>query len=373
MNALACLPDVDLLVAETHSSDDHGWDRRSYSPRFRLETLSSTHKATRGYKLRADFAAIAAAFAPDIIVLNGYADATIRAEAARVSGAVLCFWSESTEYDHTRNRIREIGKRMLVRQFDGALVAGEDHRDYITKLGMHPANIAVVGGCVDNDYFSAASDAIRRGPGDYFLYVGRFIPKKNLPTLLAAYELYRERTDRPWNLVLVGSGPQEPELARFVATKRLEGVVLAGLQQIEALPSFYANAGCFVLPSSIEPWGLVVNEAMASGLPVILSSKCGCRKDLLREGVNGFSFSPDNPEQLAERLSTIASGKIDLQSFGRNSREIVRTVSLDRFASRTVSLMRRLRAEHLGRRMKLKLRRTVLRGLAAVGSSTGWL
>src|SRR5206468_3929765 len=116
--------------------------------------------------------------------------------------------------------------------------------------------------------------------------------EKNLSRLIRAYHLYREQdTVEPWDLVLVGGGPEEISLRRQVNESALKGVWFAGTRQIDDLPIYYALAKCFVLPSVSEPWGLVVNEAMASGLPVLVSDRCGSA-ELVQNGNNGFVFDP---------------------------------------------------------------------------------
>jgi glycosyltransferase involved in cell wall biosynthesis len=106
---------------------------------------------------------------------------------------------------------------------------------------------------------------------------------------------------------------------------RLGGQVnFAGLKTAKETVLYYAFAGCFVLPSTREPWGLVVNEAMASGLPVIVSSRCGCVEDLVEPGGNGFLFDPAHDGELTDRMLTIAeSSPRVIGKMGQRSREII--------------------------------------------------
>src|SRR5262249_55512462 len=136
-------------------------------------------------------------------------------------------------------------------------------------------------------------------PKQYVLSLGRFVPKKNLALLIRAYHrflLLNPLTNT--HLVLVGSGPDGPDLMALSKELRLPvfdhssqarvnppsgtpGVHFYGFRQIEENPVFYALADAFILPSLWEEWGLVVNEAMACGLPVVVSEKAGCVEDLL--------------------------------------------------------------------------------------------
>jgi glycosyltransferase involved in cell wall biosynthesis len=86
----------------------------------------------------------------------------------------------------------------------------------------------------------------------------------------------------------------------------IQGICIRPFAQIDDLPAYYALAECLVLPSTLEPWGLVVNEAMASGLPVIVSQLCGCFPDLVEGGGNGFSCDPYDVAGLADRFAAMA-------------------------------------------------------------------
>ena len=107
-----------------------------------------------------------------------------------------------------------------------------------------------------------------------------------------------------------------------------------GFRQYGELPGYYAGAGAFVHPAHEEPWGLVVNEAMASGLPVLVSRRCGCAGDLVAEGENGFLLDPGDVGAMAGRLRQMAEmGREERERMGRRSREIVEGYGPERFAA----------------------------------------
>src|SRR5208337_5127598 len=95
---------------------------------------------------------------------------------------------------------------------------------------------------------------------------------------------------------------------------------LPGFKQYEELPAYYGLAGAFVHASTAEQWGLVANEAMASGLPVLVSNRCGCATELVEEGRNGFAFDPENVEQLAGFMRRLGCGPTDAASMGMAGR-----------------------------------------------------
>jgi glycosyltransferase involved in cell wall biosynthesis len=171
-------------------------------------------------------------------------------------------------------------------------------------------------------------------PERYFLVVARLIPQKNLDTLFHAFADYRLRAGCDvWKLVLVGDGPLKDQLYKLRSRlAQSESIQFVGFEQYEQLPIYYGLASAFVLPSVSETWGLVVNEAMSAGLPVLVSNRCGCARDLVREGVNGFTFDPFSRAELSHCLVR-ASTHRRLQVFGQASQEVIRQWGPDRFAS----------------------------------------
>jgi glycosyltransferase involved in cell wall biosynthesis len=109
-------------------------------------------------------------------------------------------------------------------------------------------------------------------------------------------------------------------------------VHLPGFKQYEELPAWYAAAGAFVHASTSEQWGLVVNEAMAAGLPVLVSNRCGCAPELVREGVNGFTFNPNDEEALANHLLHVSSMSPGARKeMGRASQQIITSLAPEQF------------------------------------------
>jgi glycosyltransferase involved in cell wall biosynthesis len=108
-------------------------------------------------------------------------------------------------------------------------------------------------------------------------------------------------------------------------------ILLPGFRQYEELPVYYALAGCYIQASTAEPWGLTVNEAMASGLPVLVSNVCGCAKDLLREAENGFALDPFDIADMAQKMLRVSGAGCDREAMGRMSRRIISSWGCDCF------------------------------------------
>ena len=289
---------------------------------------------------------------PAAVMVPGYAtlpalSAALWARLHRRPGILM---TETTAYDHERVPWKEMVKSTLVRAlFDFAVAGGKAHIRYLEQLAFPPGKIARYYDVVNNDFLSAQTAELRlsnsRGvtlpKSPYFLYVGRLAAEKNVRGLLTAWLQYRTEGGT-WPLVLVGDGPSAHDLRRQSEQSAFDADVhFAGLRSSDQLPLFYAFAGCFVLSSTREPWGLVVNEAMASRLPVLVSSRCGAAEDLVEDGRNGFTFDPDSTLQLACHMQYISSLTCDeRRQMGDASLRIISTYSPLNFGHEVVSLLR---------------------------------
>jgi glycosyltransferase involved in cell wall biosynthesis len=244
--------------------------------------------------------------------------------------------SESKVDDASRYRWREYIKRLIIKAYKSALVGGQPQKRYLLTLGKSPESIFTGYNVVGNDTFHPGK--IRQLaspiPKPYFLTVNRFVPKKNLLLLLDAYADYRQIAgENAQDLVLSGDGPLRTLLEQKIQDLGIQDVVhLPGfLQQQELLP-YFAHASCFIHTSTQEQWGLVVNEAMSSGLPVIVSNRCGCFEDLVIEGANGFGFDPENPQQLTELMVKMSSDSIARSAMGQTALQHIQNFSPVQFA-----------------------------------------
>ena len=275
--------------------------------------------------------------------------------AARSLGCATVMMNESHDGTASPARLRRLAKRVAVGQFDAALVGGERHRRYFTSLGMRPERVFVGYDAVDNDLFERCSDRARLSSGEvrarlglpdrYFLSLGRLVAKKNLRRVLEAFSLFRRRNPDGPALVLVGEGPERNELWReaqslgLTAADGVPGpqpltadVLFFGWQQIEESIPFYALADAFVLASTKEEWGLVVNEAMACGVPPLVSSRAGCAQDLVRPDVTGWLFDPDSASELARLMELVHRHPDRALEAGRAARAYVRHWDCRQFA-----------------------------------------
>lgn len=347
---LGALAEFCTLTAIEFSTIDntYAWDTVKSENTFPVESLFTD--ADIETKLGDDVSSrtrhLLAKVAPQVVAIPGWSSPAALAALAwcceTKTPAILM--SASTAHDEPRAWWKEWIKSRVARLFSTAVVGGAPHIDYVVALGQTRARMFAGYDVVDNAYFSTHSDKARSDaaalrqrhglPGRYFLASNRFIQKKNLPRLLDAYAAYllQTRADA-WNLVLLGDGPLKISLADQVARLGLtDRVLFPGFKQYDELPVYYGLAGAFIQASTTEQWGLVVNEAMASGLPVLVSNRCGCAPDLVNDGVNGFTFDPYDVESMAARMMQISGGGCDLSIMGKASREIISSWTPKTFA-----------------------------------------
>jgi glycosyltransferase involved in cell wall biosynthesis len=292
---------------------------------------------------------------PDALGIVGYSrpESMAALRWARKNDRPTILMSESQEIDHPRVWWKEAVKRNRVRKFSAGLVGGPRHRDYLVKLGMPGAKIALGYNAVDNAAFAHKAEMARREPTSrkglpdrpYFLAVNRFVPEKNLPMLIRAFARYRldAPTDLAWDLVLSGGGPGADEVEQAIVDTGLgHAIHRPGFLQADQLAPWLAHAGAFVHPSLMEPWGLVVNEAAACGLPLIVSNRAGCVETLVPETQesSGCRFDPFDEIELTDRLAWMAGlPEQERRSMGRKAASIVADWGPERFAQGTLEAL----------------------------------
>jgi len=287
------------------------------------------------------------AFNPDVLTLTGYYDPAqlLLLLIAKLRGIKVIMQNESTQVDQTRRGFREWIKRRIVSLYDGFFCFGTHSADYMLELGVPPRKILLKKNAVDNDTLLTAYNralphraeqqrALGLKPHN-FVYVGRLVTVKNLAALLQAFGEARQQTARglDWGLVLVGDGDQRAHLQRQVEELGLSDAVrFIDGQPWYRVPDYLALADVLVLPSLSEPWGLVVNEAMVCGMPVVVSDRCGCAVDLVRDGQNGYLFDPSQSDALTQTLLRFINGEADVTRMGRESKRLIAPYAPDAVA-----------------------------------------
>ncbi len=217
----------------------------------------------------------------------------------------------------------------LFRQTSAFLAIGQNNADFYHAQEIPKERVFVVPYAVDNDFFTAAAAALppksqlKRElglPSDLpvVLFCGKLTSVKRPMDLLRAFEKVVRTC--PAILLFVGDGILRGELELYAATQRIPNVHFAGFRNQTELPRYFGAGDAFVLPSGSEPWGLVVNEAMNFGIPIICSDQVGCAADLVKQGENGYVFPVGDLEALAGALFTTLSDDEHRSTMGQRSR-----------------------------------------------------
>jgi glycosyltransferase involved in cell wall biosynthesis len=278
--------------------------------------------------------------------------------AAKLARCRIVLMTESWDGTGSRNRLARWVKRFLVCLCDSALVGGTPQTEYLKGLGMDRKQIFSGYDVVDTNHFAEKSAAFSGSPLEsrrlvdpplprrFFLSLGRFVAKKNLTTLVKAYALAKsEMPAMETRLVMVGEGLEEPVLKAEASRLGLSinsserdnsdcqeaDVSFYPFQQHDITPLFFSLCEAFVLPSSWEEWGLVVNEAMACGAPVIVSTRVGAGFDLVKDGMNGFLFEPDNVDALKDHLLWFVSNPEGRLTMGQAARDLIQLWGPEKF------------------------------------------
>ncbi len=337
-NALARHEGIDLHVIFLAESDPglRQWPVYKSEIRFSYQVLASRRESVGNHKLllnRGVEESLRRA-APEVILCGGYNYlASWRTLAwARRNAVPFLLWVESTASDkRSGNPIIEWLKSRFMQRCDAFVVPGKSSLQYVRSFSVSESRIFVAPNAVDNDFFARNSAATREDadaqrmaldlPRRFFLFAGRLVPEKGIFDLLEAYGKLGAKLREEIGLVFVGEGGSGPELMRRSRTIIPGAVQFAGFVQREELARFYGLAETFIFPSHSDPWGLVVNEAMACGLPVIASEQAGCTADLVEDQENGRVVASADVNQLAAVMNQVASDSGKRYQMGIKSKE----------------------------------------------------
>ena len=270
----------------------------------------------------------------DAVVLTGYDCPSywFALLYAKVFRKKVVFWNGST-LESSQNRSFGVStmRRLFIKSADAYLAYGSQAKEFLIHYGAKPHKISVGCNTVDIDYFLRESSCLAKRkedikekngyPAKVILFSGQLIPRKNLDILL---EVFAEIAKDDIGLVILGEGPLKNKYTQWCRENKVNNVFFEDFKQIEDLPKYYAAADIFVMPSFKEVWGLVVNEAMACGLPVICSNKAGVAKDLVKDDVNGYTFNPENPCDLKDKLMRLLNDPKKSEQMGKQSLQIIK-------------------------------------------------
>ncbi len=340
-NALAQHPEVDLHVIFLAETDPNLRQWRVYKEeiRFSYQVLRSWRKQLGRYNvlINRGVAQELKAASPDAILCGGYNYiASWQALLwARRHSVPFLLWSESNLHELRRGHaLLEFLKAEFIRKCDAFVVPGVWAHEYLRAHKVKEELIFTAPNAVDNNLFSVAAAASRHEaarhrselnlPERYFLFVGRLVREKGIFELLSAYAKLDAPLRQQIGLVFAGDGPCRTQLEQLAASVTHGLIKFPGFVHREQLPTYYALAEALILPTYTDTWGLVVNEAMACGLPIILSRAAGCGPDLVREHWNGLFVEPTDVLSLTSAMQSMAMQReltiqMGIRSFERSS------------------------------------------------------
>ena len=237
-----------------------------------------------------------------------------------------------------RNALVTWVKDTITKQIDGLWLPSKDYDNEYSNLDKKRVLFFHGYSCIDNQLFKPIDNS--HSKKREIICVARFVPVKNIDNLLRAWKIV-EDTNTGYKLIIIGNGPEHDNLTRIVADFDLRHVDFPGIINNEDIPAYFNNADAFILPSLYESWGLVVNEAMAAGLPVLLSSKINACNTLLKEDVNGFSFDPYDVGEISEKIiKYIVLPTKSKQDMATNSLKVINTMSYENMGTELMTALK---------------------------------
>jgi glycosyltransferase involved in cell wall biosynthesis len=253
---------------------------------------------------------------PDAIVTN---EMGFRSLAALVYGRlfrrpVWVWWGGTRHTERAISRSRRLFRRWLMGRVERWLSYGATSTEYLRSCGVPPHRIVEIQNCVpEGPYLAAEPPAVHLGVRPVLLCVGQLVPRKGVDLLLEAAARVQAE-GHTFSLLLVGSGPDRPLLERRARELGLRDVQFHAPEAPERMPAVYRSADVMVFPTREDVWGLVVNEALWSGLPALVSVYAGCAAELVPPE---STFDPLDPVDFAAKLKTAVGGGLPAPDVSR--------------------------------------------------------
>ncbi len=284
-------------------------------------------------------------FCPDIIISTELGIRTwIALGYAKLMRKKILIWSDEyliglSKYANFRPLIRKV----LVKMVNGFCSCGIENKKYLQFLGASSERIFNTSIAIENSFFSENATRESRKKvredlqlnGTVFFNIGQIIGRKGIDRLLKVWATLPDEVLKNSTLLIVGGGEDKEKVMKLSKSLKLSNVVFVPPKPWAELPSYYAAGDIFIFPTLEDAWGLVVNEAMACGKPILCSKYAGCCPELIKEGENGYSFDPLNKETArAAIINMCEKEKHEIERMGQGSKEIVSEFTNERMIDR---------------------------------------
>jgi glycosyltransferase involved in cell wall biosynthesis len=247
-------------------------------------------------------------------------------------------WSGSTKYEKSwRRTLFHPLVKYILKKTDNFIAYGTRAKEYLISLGINPKKIQIIYNTVDIDYFREKSKNFSEEKKAKFkkelgiktdkilLFSGQLIERKGVFELLEGFKKY-QKIDPNISLLILGKGQEKKKMEKIIQEKSIHNVVFANFVQYNNLYKYYSISDLLILPSREEVWGLVLNEAMACGLPVITTHETGASVDLVEEDKNGYVIPSDNFQAIAGSIQKVFSNNLHKDN---NSWQIVQKTRVE--------------------------------------------
>jgi glycosyltransferase involved in cell wall biosynthesis len=280
---------------------------------------------------------------PDVVIAGSivFYSGALALRWAKKNKRKFIMFDDAKATDVKRNILVQRIKNLIIRQIDALWLPSIDYEQgYATLLSKKKIHFFYGYDCIDNEHFKYKGERIF--DKQTIICVARLVPIKNIENLLKAWRVVEENNPN-YRLVIIGDGPLLNELKKIAELNLLKRVDFLGAMPNEEVLKYLHGSDALVLPSWAESWGLVVNEAMAAGLPVLLSNKVNAAGTLLKEGVNGYGFSPGNVSEMQQKLvDFIGLPETAKKQMSVNSLKIINTMDFENMGRELYTTLNRL-------------------------------
>ncbi len=277
---------------------------------------------------------------PDAIIVAGFSSATVQVFYHKLlTGTPFVIFSGSIDIKgRNYSFLRKMNRLLFIKSASAFVAYGNLAKEYLVNAGAPSSKVFVGRNTVDTSFFAEKTSALRQTVSSddnktHFTYVGYLVPRKNVQVLLEAIKIVSgKRSD--FCVDILGDGISRPDLEKFVDENNLKHVVkFHGFRQKEELPEFFAKSNGFLFQTGFDIWGLVLNEAMAAGLPCLASPNAGATFDLIKEGETGFVVDFSDREYAAQKIAWLIDHKKEALEMGKRGASFIREeVNLEKAA-----------------------------------------
>jgi glycosyltransferase involved in cell wall biosynthesis len=281
---------------------------------------------------------------PDLVVVAGYnaLSSQIAMWWLRLARIPWIFWGEIPGFEKRgflARSLRWLAQRPAVCLSSAVAGIGTKAVQVYRKMVSQSRPVWNIPYCCDLERFNPHRTSVSRGKGLRFLYCGQLVPRKGVDLLVRSFVRIAD-AHKTATLTLVGAGPMQKELIAMIPERMRSRICFAGFREVDDLPQFFADSDVFVLPSRHDGWGLVINQAIGAGLPIIASSAVGAAVDLVRDGENGIIFPSGDEESLTKAMRSIAESPDRIREWGKRSLDQAVRITPGRMVDRWYELCR---------------------------------